>query len=494
MDPMSLLERVLEINTCFPVKESQKFSVTTAADKLLLEYRDEPEPSHELTYAVIRLYRYLKRYRAAFDLIVERRPQIEEKAREIDFYEMELHFLCGERAHAEELLKKLEAGGKLRPSWKRSIDKIRGRFETEGVWDELAELERGIASFALDVDLEKQVPVLKGALPADNDALEVLLFVRDRMATLRTIVAGAQADQALFDKYHAGRLIFTCGFSWSGSGAVSCFLAQHKAIAQPFGMSELGYIQGRSGRKGIFPFIEGDALSFDAMKQLLATFCLESIVCLRAIKHHYSVLMQCIRAEEGRVLVLGELFDDFSQLMLSAEALASAEVRRKIMARFLQRLFSVRGGSNILLNNVFMAPRMEMLGLMEDAIFVAVQRDARDQFIARKTESRDAGHQNVEEFGAMLLRGRSKFERIRCAVGPHVREQQLVELKFEDFIANEDARNQLLDRLGLPRESLVPDAGKFDPSVSIRNVGIHQEQLSPSERAYIETEIGVYLP
>lgn len=490
---MSLLERVLEINTCFPVKESEKFSVTTAADKLLQEYRDEPDPSHELTYAVIRLYRYLKQYKAAFALMVNRRPVIKEKAREIDFYETELHFLCGERSHAEQLLAKLEAGGKLRPSWKRSLDKIRARFDSEGVWDELAELEQGIARLQFNANLEEHLEILKGVLPAPNDAMEVLLFVRDRIDALNAIAPGtAQADPALFDKYHVGHLIFTCGFSWSGSGAVSCFLSQHKAVTQPFGMSELGYIQGRSGRKGIFPFIEGDAVSFDTMKQLLATFCIESIVCLRAIKHHYSILMQCCRADQGRVLVLGELVDDFNRMMLAADALASVDVRRGIVARFLQRLFSVRGGSNILLNNVFMAPRTELLGLMEDAVFVAVQRDARDQFIARKTESRDAGHQNVEEFAAMLLRGRGKYERIRASVPPAAREKRLVELRFEDFILQEAARKQLLDRLGLPHEGLVPDVEKFDPSVSVRNVGIHQEQLTDDERSHIETSVGIY--
>ncbi|QJW84512.1 hypothetical protein HK414_14800 [Ramlibacter terrae] len=256
------------------MKESEKFTVTSAAEKLLAEYQQEPEPSPELTYAVIRLYRYLKKPAKAFELMVQRRPVIESLAREIDFYEMELHFACGRREVAEELLEKLVAGGKLRPSWKRSIDKIKQRFESEGVWDELEELEQGLATFQYDVNLGEHLERLSTILRGDNEALEVLLFVQDRLRALRAVEAAApQADLAPFDKYHVGHLIFSCGFSWSGSGAVSCFPAQHRAVSQPFGMSELGYVQGRSGRKGIFPFIEPGAFAFGDMKKLLARFC-----------------------------------------------------------------------------------------------------------------------------------------------------------------------------------------------------------------------------
>ncbi|QJW84513.1 hypothetical protein HK414_14805 [Ramlibacter terrae] len=217
-------------------------------------------------------------------------------------------------------------------------------------------------------------------------------------------------------------------------------------------------------------------------------------MCLRAIKHHYSLLMQCSRSAGGRVAVLGQLVDDFNGMMLSQPALDDVETRKRIVARFLQRLFSVKGGTNILLNNVFMAPRIELVNYMEDALFIAVERDARDQFVARKTESRDAGHQNLHEFAAMLTKGRAKFQRIRASIPPEERDKRLLVLRFDAFVRDDDGlRDKLPGAAGPAQGRLVPDTERFDPSVSVKNVGIHAGQLSEEELAWVDNELGVYM-
>ena len=487
-----LVDRVLAVIARFPVKEAQKYSVRAAAEQVLADYRAEAEPSHELTYAVLRMLRILKRYPAALELMAQRRPAIEGKAAEIDFFEIELHLRARRREAGEALLKKfLDAGNTLRPGWKRSLAKIARKYDSLAVRSDLEDMQQALCELRADVDLDVHLPLLKAAMPAPNQALEVLLFIHGRISALRRLAPGAPVDLSVFDKYHRAKLVFTCGFSWSGSGAVSCFLAQHKQVTLPFGTSEMAYLQGRDGRKGLFPFLAGGAMEAQAMRVLLATFFMESIVA--ATRPHYSFMAKCLAAEHSRIGALGELVDDFNAAMLSADALRDAAVRRQVMALFLQRLFSVLGGTHVLLNNVFLAPRTVMLGAMQDALFVVVERDARDQYVARKIESGHAGQDGVEKFGAMLQQGRAKFEAIRRAAEPGQLEQQLLQLRFEDFLRDEALRMTLLERLELPAEGIVPDRAKFDPRVSLGNVGIHAAGLTEQERQYIECEVGLYM-
>ncbi|MGV3572000.1 MAG: hypothetical protein ACO1PB_15495 [Ramlibacter sp.] len=493
---MPLLSQVLELNARFPAPESERFALTTAADTALAAYAGEPEPTPELTFAVILLLRSLKRYDEALALMQQRRPVLAERAREIDFYEMELHFLAGRAADGERLLGLFEGAGPMRPSWRRSLATIRDRGSAEAAGAELAALEEAIAELRAGVDAQAHMPLLETVTRDRTEAIAALRFVQDRLDLLQALDApAAAADLAVFDKHHVGRLLFTCGFSWSGSGAVSGFLSQHKSVTMPFGMSELGYLQGRAGRKGVCAFLDPAARSFDGMKKQLARFFIESVVCLRTLAHPYSVLTHCLRAPGGRVLALGELVDDFHRQMLSADALAQAGVRRRIVARFLQRLFSIQGGTHILLNNVFMAPRVRLLGDLEDAVFIVVERDARDQFVARRAESPEAAGQPLQEFATMLARSRAQYRQICDSLPPEVLAARRIGLRFEDFVRNDgDARERLLDRLGLPRAAMVADKARFDPAVSVRNVGIHAGQLAPAEIAWIDAELGVYLP
>jgi len=490
-----LLARVLANNASFPVRESEKFNVHSASDRLLAEYEALEAPSDELTYAVIRMLRYLKRHRAAMLLMQRRRPRIAAKDREIDFYELELHYHGGERAEGDRLLAQfLATGRKMRPSWKKSIEKIQRRHALEDVWAELALVENAFAELALDVDLGVHVPLLAKILPEGNEALQVMLFVRDRLTALRTLPSAGACNPGAFSGFHGASLVFACGFGWSGSGAVSAFLSQHKGVATPFGLSELGYLQGRSGREGILSFLQAGPVPAETMRKRLARFCVESVVCLRAIRHHYSVLMKCLRAPGGHGRVLGALVDAFNAEMLSADALADVQVRKRILGTFVQHMLSVQGGERVLLNNVFMAPKVELVDFMEDARFVVVQRDARDQFVARRLESRDSGGQGLDEFEAMLTSARSNFQRIRDSLDPATAGQRLKLVRFEDFIRDEAVRGELLDWLQLPREGIVPDTEKFDQTVSVRNAGIHADQLQDSDRARIESHLGVYLP
>lgn len=489
----TLLERVLACNAQFPVNEDGKYVLLSACEQQLAAYRLADGPDDALTYAVIRMLRHMRRHPEALALMQQRRPHLPEKAREVEFYELELHYLCGDRAGGDRLLQRFETGGKLRPSWKRSIERLRGRFENAAAWQELARLERALG--ALETTLEpRHLALLRTALPAANQALEVFCFLRDRLALLARLGPGPQqADLAAFDAYHRARLIACAGFGWSGSGAVAAFLSQHAQVGMPFGMAELGYLQGRGDREGFFAFLRPGALDGPGMKRLLATFLVESIACLRDFKQSYSVVMLYAAGPGGRMAALGRLLDDFHAAMLCADALAHLPVRCRIVALFLQRLLALGGGTHVLLNNVFLASKLDLVGWMEDARVIAAERDACDQFVARRLESGDLRDQQLADFLPVLGATREAFARARAALAPEQARQRLLLLRFEDFVRDAAVRDEVLDWLGLPRDGLVPDPGKFDAGVSAGNVGIHAGQLGPDDIARIEQGPGRYM-
>ena len=494
-DPSDLLDRVLANHKLFPVRESEKYNVHLASCRLLAEYERIAQPSDELTYAVIRMLRYLKRQREAMELMQRRRPHIPDKSREIDFYEVELHYHGGDRAAGDRLLEKfLSASPKLRPSWKKSLEKIQRRYRLADAWSDLARLESGLSDLVQEVELDAHLALLRNILASGNEAVQVILFIRDRLAALRAMAAPRErVDLGVFAKYHKARLICASGFGWSGSGAAAAFLSQHASVSTPFGMSELGYIQGRSGRDGLQPFLQDGPMEVEAMRRRLARFCLESVVCLSAIEHHYSILMRCIRAPSGGAVALGGLVDDFNAAMLTQEALRDVATRKRVLGVFLQRMFSIQGGTNVLLNNVLFAARLDLLDSLEDARFVVVQRDARDQFVARRLESRDSGGRDLDEFASVIKTNRAGFVRIRDRIAPSTLDERMLMVRFEDFVQQEETRVRVLDWLGLPPGGIVPDLEKFDVNVSARNVGIHREQLSADQCAFVEEKIGVYL-
>ncbi|QJW84520.1 hypothetical protein HK414_14840 [Ramlibacter terrae] len=122
-----------------------------------------------------------------------------------------------------------------------------------------------------------------------------------------------------------------------------------------------------------------------------------------------------------------------------------------------------------------------------------MERDACDQFVARRLESGTFREQGVEDFLPVLAASRGAFERVRAALPPEKAQARLRLLRFEDFLRDPAVGAGLLDWLGLPAAGTAADAAKFDAAVSARNIGIHAGQLGPDDVARIERNAGRYL-
>ncbi|MGV3572002.1 MAG: hypothetical protein ACO1PB_15505 [Ramlibacter sp.] len=490
-----LLARVIEVRGLFPHPEARKFAVRKAAAQVLAEFEALENPPPELAMAVTKLLRRMRKPARAL-AILERHGPAPGKEREFEFLRMALLISCGRTAEGLQLLPALERE-KLRPSWKRHVAKIRKKHSDPQSGSGLKEMERETQRLACVPAVGTHLPVLKARFAAGNHALELLAFVQGRTGLLASITAPADgADLSVFDKYHVASLVFTCGFNWSGSGAVTCYLRQHKDVALPFGMSEIGPLQGKGrSNKGFFVFLDEGPLTLGAMKRRMARFLTVSLACLSSRKNG-GPLKQICGAEDARLLVLGRLVDDFIRLMLSQPALDSAEARRPIIARFLERLLSLRGGSTLVLNNVLVAANLELLPYMAHSRFVVVQRDVRDQFIARKFESRDPHKQGLDvvSFERVVAENRRRFEAMRRASRRLGTDERLLFIRFEDFVRDEAVRREVLAFLRLDRRRMTTDLAAFDPDASARNIGIHQAHATPEEIDFLQTRMGVYLP
>ncbi|QJW84514.1 hypothetical protein HK414_14810 [Ramlibacter terrae] len=314
----TLLGRVREITACFPVREAGKFRVRSAAFAAIAEYRAEPAPEDELTYAVIRLLGRLKRYQAALELMQQRKPRVAALAVEIDAYEIYLHYKVQQAAQGDALLERFRAAGHQLPYvLRKAIGKLGREGDVAAAREAYARVEEEWCELARDVDVAEHLPLARLVMPASSRPEETLRFIDARLRSLRRAQSTPHADLQVFDKYHSARLLFTAGFSWSGSGAVSCFLQQHRLVTLPFGTTEMAYLQGH-GRAGIFAFIRPGAVELEDMRRRLARFLLESIVSVQ--RQHYSVLKPC-QADEAGVDALGALIDDFRGAMLAQDAL-----------------------------------------------------------------------------------------------------------------------------------------------------------------------------
>lgn len=491
----TLAERFAQAMSLFPARESGKFVARSTAARVLAEYRALPQPDDDLTLAAVKLLRKMRKHGEALRLLQNRRPAPPGKERAVMFLEMELLFFRGRREEALALLERIEASGKLRPSWRRSVAKIRGKAEASDGRRELLAAERAAANFEGRFGPEL-LELVRPLYPHGNTALQMLGFLHERLERLQAIDAPSGAfDPAVWDKYHVAQLVFACGFSWSGSGAVAAYLAQHRAIERPFGMSELGWLQGKGERPGFFAFLQEGPVQPADMKKLLARFILDALSRLSSRKELSTPLKTLSKVADGRLLVLGALIDDLARQLLTPECLADAGPRRRVLAGFVERLLSLRGGTHLLLNNVLMAANLELMPWMAHSRFVAVQRDARDQFVARRMESRNGRGLGLDlpSFTNLLRSNRERFAKACAVAAAEGQSGRMLLLKFEDFLASEDTRRQVLDFIGLPAKGIVPDTEKFDLSVSSRNVGIHGPELGPEEAAFLEHELGLYL-
>lgn len=473
-NPDPMVRTADELLGCFPVSEDGKFQLVSRCESFLADFRRSRKPSGLLRFRVAQLLARLRRPTEALAVLDEIRDGADVSGVELAFYRAELSYLAGDLASAERHFGAIDRRQlEERPSWQRSLyrfEQHKGALEGKR---RALELYQALMDDA-GPDLAPLRELLAGAGLAASER-EYYAFIHDRVAH----IAAAAVQQDLVPAPAPDvRPIFACGFGWSGSGAISAFLSQSAEACLPFAHSELAHLQGRNRVRGVKPFLTAKKIAPAAMKKLLLEFVTRSVGTFGDSKDSYSLYPYY--PDAARRAALGQAVDRFSSEMLSTECLRNRSARGTVAANFVLRAIAILAqGRRPILNNVFMASNVLLAPFMPSATFVIVKRDVRDQYVARKLESRAAYERPVGEFADMIQRAYGKYLRHAKAGDDWL--PNVMEIQFEEFVREPACRARLLDALGIAAGSIAVDKSKFDPEVSGKNAGIHESYAKSEE-------------
>ncbi len=255
-------------------------------------------------------------------------------------------------------------------------------------------------------------------------------------------------------------IVLTSGAGSFETRAVGDYLSQSNVIQIPFGAIKLSSLRAKHGVLGIMAkptrealaiFIRAcvigiahdakptDAATQQARQQALSSLFSKDAVRTRRLFAHARVLLR--EAEQGDML--------------------------QATSRFLNNALRLKAnGPFLYLDNLIPENLMKIFPLLENATCITVARDARDLYAARVLANK-AGPISAEAFIKRRLQHREAF-----AAVSHPR---LWTVSFENFVREEEVRRELLDRIGIPPESITPDTARFDPSTLQEKIGIYRE-------------------
>jgi hypothetical protein len=270
-------------------------------------------------------------------------------------------------------------------------------------------------------------------------------------------------------------IVLTSGSGFSGTGAVTDFLSQCRRIEMPFRRHELSCLKAKHG-----------AVAFLGGSTTVQTVTAFVRACVLGVPFKPVMTEQELRRAKRQALIrtMRTKPEPADRLVTACRMLLrdiDLEDPVPILSRFLNAALRVHGrGPCMYLNNPIHQNAIAVFGLLEDATCLAVVRDARDQYVSRCLESRNA-QLSVRVYVERRLRHGARFDAYR-----HPRVQRI---QFEEFVHEETVRAGLLRALGLSAEETIVDRKRFNPAESQRNVGMYRTWPDRAAMEYIERRL-----
>ncbi len=309
---------------------------------------------------------------------------------------------------------------------------------------------------------------------------------------LRKAAAGAASTPAADDL----PIIFSSGFGYSGSGAVSDYLRCFSNVVEPrYKFDELVFLGGRHGIGSMYAILRAlDKTSWEDFANRLTNFAFTAFLglpfsmttegkamllrCTSSFVLDRSLLRFLTREEIGpasvncdvlMARVIG-MIDDLRAKMQQPELeIADFYTTLGSFCSQMLRYSGWRPGEVLLINNGVAADRLRVASLFPGAKFIVTARDPRDQFVSRVLEARgvDTGvAANVSLFS-------NRYSLLNTARKYHIKPANLAIVRFEDFVTDKALRERLRQFCGFDLGEYLTERGFFKPEVSVKNIGIH---------------------
>ncbi len=276
-------------------------------------------------------------------------------------------------------------------------------------------------------------------------------------------------------------VIFTSGFLWSGSGAVTDFLLGHPNVDLALNGRELD----------LFHLMETVPGIFDGLKEKFGPTQLMRLF-LGAITGVLGDRRRLGASRNGSVFKahvdtggdLGDMVAACSRFLKAVDlSNAGHAVKNPVADVQFELLLALRdfcgdvlnglrseAGHKLLMNNSIFAFHVRLMALFDDSVSVCVARDPRDQYVSQYYE-RPA--RSMPSLDAFIKDTRRRYQHYREAISDLGLDDRVIEVRFESFVQHSHVREGLLEKLGLSGDSL--DRSRFRPEVSAKNIGIYKD-------------------
>lgn len=254
-------------------------------------------------------------------------------------------------------------------------------------------------------------------------------------------------------------IIMTSNSGHSGAAAIGGYLSQSNVVQMPFGNTKLSCLHAKHGALAVLA------------KPTRATLSNVIRACVLGIPHEPKPTELAVKHAKERAL--SRLFSQDTAKMLALFGHARLMMRDAeagdivaAFSRFVNSALRLKvNGPVVYFENAIPQHLLKVFPLFENATCLAVMRDARDQFIAHSTEGKTA-----PLAADVFIKRRIEHNEALFAVT----HPQLWTISFEDFVRDEGLRLDLLDRLGIPPESMTPDSSRFNLAALQKRIGVHK--------------------
>lgn len=271
------------------------------------------------------------------------------------------------------------------------------------------------------------------------------------------------------------KIIFTSGFLWSGSGAVTAMLAGYPGVEIAVGGREVGLFHHMNTLTGLLDAPVGTIGRSQLMYLFMAPVS-GLLVDLKKIQVNRNKSLFKAQVDgggsiEGLLAAGAALVDGIRQAgRAGADHNTCVLVALREFANKAIASLASTPDATVLLNNSIFAFHVRQLALFSDAVSVTVGRDPRDQYVAQYYERPRADLPSVDAF---IADTRRRYAHHAAAIAELDLADRVIDVRFEDFVLNRNVREQVIEGLNLATTGDI-DGGSFDPRKSEKNIGIHR--------------------